>query len=161
MASLLESCADLPRQSFPAGAVLLREGEGSGELYVLVSGSVSIRRRNTEIALVSQPGSLFGEMAILLGRSHTAMVTAASEVEAIYIADGAAFLRSHTEVTYQVAAMLAERLNAATAYLVDLKRQYEGQGEHLGMVGEILEVLIHEQRADFMLGSDREPDPRY
>ena len=36
---------------------------------------------------------------------------------------------------------LANRLNAATTYLVDLKRQFAGYGDHLEMVGEVLETL--------------------
>ena len=49
---------------------------------------------------------------------------------------------------------------APTTYLVDLKRQFEGHGNHLGMVGEILESLIHQQHQDFTLGPECETDPR-
>ena len=55
---------------------------------------------------------------------------------------------------------LAERLDAATTYLVDLKRQFEGHSNHLGMVGEVLESLIHQQHEEFTPGSEREVDPR-
>jgi hypothetical protein len=56
--------------------------------------------------------------------------------------------------------MLAQRLNGATTYLVDLKRQFEGQASHLGMVGEVLETLMHQQGEVFTPGSDRVDDPR-
>jgi hypothetical protein len=59
-----------------------------------------------------------------------------------------------------VGRLLAGRLNAATTYLADLKRQFEHQSNHLGMVGEVLDVLIHQQDEDFSLGSEREADPR-
>ena len=55
---------------------------------------------------------------------------------------------------------LAQRLNAATTYLVDVKRQKEGNGDHLGMVGEVLEALTVQQSRDFTLGPDRADDPR-
>jgi CRP/FNR family transcriptional regulator, cyclic AMP receptor protein len=45
-----------------------------------------------------------------------------------------------------------------TTYLVDLKRQFEDHQNHLGMVDDILETLVHEQRTEFTPGSDREPD---
>ncbi|HXP05554.1 MAG TPA: hypothetical protein VN808_15655, partial [Stellaceae bacterium] len=54
------------------------------------------------------------------------------------------------EIAFFLGKLLAERLNAATTYLVDLKRQLEGQGNHFGMVGEILETLIHHQHEEFM-----------
>jgi hypothetical protein len=54
-------------------------------------------------------------------------------------------------------AVLANRLNAATTYLVDLKRQFAGYGDHLEMVGEVLETLIHQQERDFQPGSARDP----
>ena len=58
------------------------------------------------------------------------------------------------------AKLLAQRLNAATTYLVDLKRQFEGQGNHFGMVGEVLETLIHQQSEEFTSGPEAEADPR-
>jgi hypothetical protein len=51
-------------------------------------------------------------------------------------------------------------LNAATTYLVDLKRQFDGHGNHLGMVGEVLETLIHQQHEEFTSGPEAEADPR-
>ena len=56
--------------------------------------------------------------------------------------DAERFLKSNPEIAFFVGKLLAERLDAATTYLVDLKRQFEGHGNHLGMVGEVLETLI-------------------
>jgi hypothetical protein len=74
--------------------------------------------------------------------------------------DAESFLKSNPEIAFFVGKLLAERLNAATTYLVDLKRQFEGHGNHLGMVGEVLETLIHQQHEDFTLGPEGESDPR-
>ena len=56
-----------------------------------------------------------------------------------------------------MARLLANRLNAATTYLVDLKRQFAGSNDHLGMVGEVLETLIHQQEQDFLPGPSATP----
>ena len=66
---------------------------------------------------------------------------------------------SDPEIALLVARMLAQRLNAATTYLVDLKRQYAGNGNHLDMVSEVLASLLYNQEAEFSPGSDRQPDP--
>ena len=74
--------------------------------------------------------------------------------------DAAIFLRQHPEIAFYLARLLAQRLNAATTYLVDVKRQYEGHGDHLGMVGEVLEALTVQQAREFTPGPDRADDPR-
>jgi CRP-like cAMP-binding protein len=160
MASILDSCAGAPAQEVAQGAVLLSEGDTSGRLFVLAEGCVEVLRGDTQVAVVAEPGSIFGEMSVLLKRPHTATVRAASPVKVFAFENAESFLKSHPEIAYLLSRLLAERLNAATTYLVDLKRQFEGHGNHLGMVGEVLETLIHQQHEDFTQGPESETDPR-
>jgi CRP-like cAMP-binding protein len=74
MTSILDKCAGVPRREFAAGTVLLSEGETSGRLYVLADGSVEVLRGETQVAVIGEPGSVFGEMSVLLNRPHTATV---------------------------------------------------------------------------------------
>ena len=161
MASILDNCVGAARKEFAAGAVLLSEGETSGRLYVLAEGSVEVLRGDTQVAVVGDAGSVFGEMSVLLNQPHTATVRAISPVGVFVFEDAESFLKSNPEIAFFLGKLLAERLNAATTYLVDLKRQFEGQGNHLGMVGEVLETLIHQQHEEFTpCPQDREADPR-
>jgi len=160
MVSMLDKCAGAPRREFAPGTTLLSEGETSGRLYVLAEGSVEVLRGDTLVAVIGEAGAVFGEMSVLLNRPHTATVRAASPVRVFVFDDAESFLKSNPEIAFLLGRLLAERLNAATTYLVDLKRQFEGQGNHLDMVGEVLESLIHQQHEDFTLGPEREADPR-
>lgn len=160
MASILDSCAGAARKEFAPGAVLIAEGDTSGRLFVLAEGCVEVLRGDTQVAVVGEAGSIFGEMSVLLKRPHTATVRAASSVGVFVFEDAESFLKSHPEIAFLLSRLLAERLNAATTYLVDLKRQFEGQGNHLGMVGEVLETLIHQQHEEFTQGPETEADPR-
>jgi len=160
MASILDNCAGVPCERFAPGTVLLSEGETSGRLYVLAEGSVEVLRGDTQVAVIGDAGSVFGEMSVLLNRPHTATVRAASPVGAFVFEDAESFLKSNPEIAFLVGKLLAARLNAATTYLVDLKRQFEGQGDHFGMVGEVLETLIHQQGEEFTSGPESETDPR-
>ena len=160
MTSILDHCAGAEARTFPAGAVLMEEGRRSGLLYVLVDGTVAVLRGDTEVAVVSEPGAVFGEMSCVLGTPHTATVRALTPATLYRFEDAEKFLRSHPEIAFVLVKLLAQRLNAATGYLADLKRQFEGHGNHLGMVGEVLESLMHQQDETFTPGSDREPDPR-
>ena len=158
MPSILDLCQGLPRTRFAPGTVLMAEGGTSHVLYVLVEGQVEILKGDYQINVVADPGAIFGEIAVLLGIPHMATVRALTPVEAHVIADGDAFLQSHPDIAYHLSKLLAQRLHGVTTYLVDLKRQFEDESGHLGMVDEVLEVLVHQQREEFTPGSDRDPD---
>lgn len=157
--SILQSCDPAKKKSVVAGGVLLHEGTRSGYIYVLAEGVVEVLRGETTVAVVSEAGALFGEMSLLLDIPHTATVRAKSDCVVYAYDDAAAFLRSDPQTAFAIARVLAQRLNMATTYLVDLKRQYAGHGNHLGMVSDVLASLVNQQPIKFEPGSDRQPDP--
>jgi CRP-like cAMP-binding protein len=147
------------KRSLPEGAVLLQQGIKSGKLLILAEGRVEVRRGETLVAVIDEPGSIFGEMSALLDVPHTASVVAATAVTVYAFDDANAYLRSDPEISLTVARVLAQRLNTVTTYLVDIKRQYASHSNHLGMVSEVLASLVYQQRTAFTPGSDRQPDP--
>ena len=136
------------------------EGTTSGHLYVLKDGMVEVLRGDTQVATVEEPGALFGEMSVLLNRTHTATVRTMTPCTLYVFDDAASFLRSNPEIAYHVAKLIAGRLNAATSYLADIKQQFEDRTDHLGMVGEVLDTLMHNQEQEFNPGPERATDPR-
>jgi CRP/FNR family cyclic AMP-dependent transcriptional regulator len=157
MRAILNHCGNIPLEHVPGGTVLLGEGQNTGRLYVLALGRIEVLRGETQITILDEPGSLFGEMSVLLGIPHTATARTLGDAKVHVIQNGEAFFSSHPDLSWLVARLLANRLNAATTYLVDLKRQFANQGDHLEMVGEVLETLMHQQERDFRPGSDRDP----
>jgi CRP/FNR family cyclic AMP-dependent transcriptional regulator len=159
--SILEYCAvaKAPRRELAPGTVLLVEGETSGRLYVLVEGTIAVLRGDTVVSVVDEPGAMFGEISALIGEPHTATVRAETAAAVYEFTDAAAFLRSHTDVAFAVAQLLARRLNAATGYLVDVKHQFQDRVDHLGMVGDVLDSIVHHHHVKISPGSDRQPDP--
>jgi CRP/FNR family cyclic AMP-dependent transcriptional regulator len=155
--SILDMCHALPVQTFAPSVVLLAEGERSGLLYVLIDGEVEILKGDFQIAAVSDPGAIFGEISVLLDIPHMATVRAVTPCSAYVVEGGDAFLRSHEEIAYHLSKLLAQRLHGLTTYLVDLKQQFEHHDDHLSMVDDILETLVHQQRHSFTPGSDRDP----
>lgn len=160
MKSLLEVCHGGRLAEYPAGEVLLPEGTTSGHLFVLKEGVVEVLRGDTQVATVGEPGALFGEMSVLLNRPHTATVRTLTPCALYVFDDAASFLRANPEIAYQVARLIAGRLNAATSYLADIKQQFEGRSDHLGMVGEVLDTLMHTHEEEFTPGPERATDPR-
>jgi len=150
---------DTKKIAVAAGTVLLAEGTTSGRIYILAEGALEVARGDTQIAVVSEPGSIFGEMSLLLESAHTATVRAATPALVYEFIDGAEFLKSDPDTALVIARLLAQRLHSATTYLVDLKRQYAGHGTHLEMVGEVLASLINQQPGEFLPGSERQSGP--
>jgi CRP-like cAMP-binding protein len=145
--TMLDSLRGRETRRFEPGDVILREGESSGFLYVLVSGSVEVLKNDVPVALAAQPGVVFGEMAVLLGTAHTATVRAVAASEFLVIDDPRDFLKASPDWCLHICEMLARRLDSLNNYLVDVKRQFEGS-DHLGMVDEVLETLLHRQPRD-------------
>jgi CRP-like cAMP-binding protein len=132
-------------RQYAAGGVVIEQGVQTGELLVLVSGSVEILRDDVRLAKAAEPGEVFGEMAVLLGSPATATVRALEPAVFTVIGEPLAFLIAHPEAGLYVARLLARRLESLNKYLIDVKRQYEGH-DHLGMVDEVLETLMHRTR---------------
>lgn len=160
MQRILDFCADTDRRCLSAGEVVLAEGERTGRLYVLVEGQIEVVKGGTVVASVVEPGAIFGEMSILLDLDHSASVRAAAPSVVYVISDAAAFLRDRPALVFLIAQLLARRLSAATSYLADLKKQYANQGNHLAMVGDVLQRMINLAPAEVAPGSDRQSDPR-
>lgn len=157
MPSILDYCKDLPVLTLNEGDILLKEGSRSNKFFILIDGECEILRGGFQINKVSEPGSMLGEMSILLDNPHMATVKSTKTTNLYEVNDAAGFLKSNTDITYHLAKMLAQRLNGVTSYLVDIKNQFEGSEDHLGMVDEVLESLIYNQDDEpIELGSDRD-----
>jgi CRP/FNR family cyclic AMP-dependent transcriptional regulator len=155
-----EILRNLEVREFEPGGIMVHEGTpSSGELFFLRSGSVEVVKENgVRVATISEPGGVIGEISLLAGVHHTATVQATTTVSCFVATDGLAFLRSCPDAMLAVGQLLAQRLSMATAFLADIKRQYEGAATSLAMLDEVLDSLTHHPAHDASeLGSDR-PD---
>jgi CRP-like cAMP-binding protein len=159
MRAVLRACQGLPTQTFAAGDTVITEGSPAGVLYVLASGAVEVVKANVQITTVTEPGAFLGEMAILLGMPHTATVRALEPATFHVVERPLTFLRTQPDAAFELAQLLARRLHFVNSYLVDLKRQFGESGDHLAMVDEVLESLVHHQEPTAAAGSERCPDP--
>ena len=142
MPDILEYCKGRKAETFKSGAVLIEQGGEERKLFVLVEGQVEVLRKETQVSYVDEPGSLFGEMSVLLDMPYSATVKALSSVKAYVIDDALRFLGSQPEIALEVAALLARRLYYTTSYLVDLQQQAAGRREDLDLVDQILAQLV-------------------
>ena len=157
MPTVLDYCQNLPEKTLAAGETMLGEGGKEGVLYILIEGEVEVLKGDFQVNTVAEPGAIFGEISVLLDMPHTVTVKTLTACRAHVLERASEWLQSHTDISYELARMLAQRLHGITTYLVDLKNQFGDQKDHYGMVHEVIESLIHQQREECTPGSDRDP----
>jgi CRP-like cAMP-binding protein len=160
MRELLALSESLPVRDVEPGHVLVREGERSGALYVLERGALTVTRAGVSIAVISAPGSLVGEVAVLVGGDHSATVTATIPSAVRVADDGVAFLRSSPDITLLVAKQVAQRMQGLVAYVAELKLQ-ESEGPGLDVMDELLARILSWHTESMDDSSEREPDPQH
>ena len=117
-----KSVAALPVVTYQAGETVIAEGSRTGRLLILTKGVVAIVKEDMEIAQVAEPGAVFGELSVLLGKPHTAEVRAL-ETSQFHVANAATLFSQDPIAVLYVAATLAHRLDAANHALIQLKSQ--------------------------------------
>jgi CRP/FNR family transcriptional regulator, cyclic AMP receptor protein len=69
---------------FPAGDVLMTEGESGHEFFVVIDGEVGVTSRGETVAKLG-PGAYVGELALLDPGPRTATVTALRDTQAVLL----------------------------------------------------------------------------
>jgi CRP/FNR family cyclic AMP-dependent transcriptional regulator len=128
-----------PLVTYQAGETVLTAGLRTGRLFILKEGAVEVLKEGVQIAAVTEPGAVFGELSVLLDQPHTADVRAL-EVSQFHVADAATLLRIDPIGLLYVATVLARRLESANQALIGLKRQVQ-TGEPRGMIDRTVEKM--------------------
>ena len=99
---------------FPAGAVIITEGQEGNHMYVVMQGEASISLKNKHLA-TARPGEIVGEMALINADIRSATVTAKTDCVLASIDQGSfdALLRHVPDFSLHVMNVLADRLKVA------------------------------------------------
>jgi CRP/FNR family transcriptional regulator, cyclic AMP receptor protein len=81
---LAQVAAIAEQVSLPEGKVLIREGEPGRDFFVLVEGTVDVRKGKRRIATL-RPGDFVGEIALLTNAPRTATVRTTSPGSALRV----------------------------------------------------------------------------
>lgn len=118
-----KALAALPLATYQAGEAVLTAGSKTGLLLILKKGAVSVIKNGVEVAKVSEPGAVFGEISALLDQPHTADVRA-QEISQFHVADAANLIHDPISLLY-IATLLAHRLNDTNRIVIELKGQLQ------------------------------------
>jgi CRP/FNR family transcriptional regulator, cyclic AMP receptor protein len=99
---------------YPAGRVIVEEGETGGRFFLIVSGTVVVTRRGRRIRRLG-PGDSFGDIALIDGGPRSATVAAETPVSTLSLAiwNFKATLLENPSITYKLLLALCRRLRDA------------------------------------------------
>jgi CRP/FNR family cyclic AMP-dependent transcriptional regulator len=131
--------AAFPFTTYQAGENVFVAGSKTDRLLFLRKGAVAISKEAIEIAKVTEPGAVLGELSALLDQPHTADVRAL-ETSEFHVANADALLAQDPITLLYVAVVLARRLDGANQALIELKRQLQ-TGQPDSEVGKTIEKI--------------------
>jgi voltage-gated potassium channel len=106
---------DFTERTFPAGSVVVHEGEEHGiGFFVVADGEAVASVGGTEVSRLG-PGSHFGEIALISDRVRTATVTAVTDLHCYVMTlwDFRSFVQGDADVAWKLLEQLATMLHRA------------------------------------------------
>ncbi|HTN80209.1 MAG TPA: cyclic nucleotide-binding domain-containing protein [Acidimicrobiales bacterium] len=105
---------------FDEGDNICVQGEPSGRFYLILNGSVAVKRNGRTRATLGR-GDYFGEIALIDGQARTATCTAVTPVRTLAIAqfNFVPLMKEHAGLSHKLLLHLCSRLRAAEALLTD------------------------------------------
>jgi CRP/FNR family transcriptional regulator, cyclic AMP receptor protein len=170
---------------FPAGSIILREGDPGDTCYVMRSGRARITHEHPDGRALTLTnvgtGEIFGELAMFGGDQRSATVEAIDDVEAAAILadDLKRLLKEHPEISVKLLEGLAQKLrdsneriarqsfqkvsSRVAGVLVRLAETERGASVEHPANPEGTEIVIHSTQADLaqLAGSSREATSRF
>src|SRR5215467_12789163 len=104
--------AALPLVTYQAGETVIADGSRTARLLILKKGAVAIIKEDIQIAKVTEPGAVFGELSALLDQPNKVDVRAL-ETSQFHVADAAVVL-TQNPIAAHIAMVLARQVDNAT-----------------------------------------------
>ena len=105
-----------PLQTFPAGRIILKEGDAGVSMYIVMRGRVSVSINKIVVERVG-PGGTFGEMALVDQASRSATAVAETECQLLTIgrSDFLTLVKTKPGFAISLLKTIADRLRTMTA----------------------------------------------
>lgn len=140
--------------SFGDGEILFAEGDTSQDIYVLLQGTLAVYKDDKKLSMISEPESVVGEMAYLLGEKRTATVKAVTAVKAVRIPAEqiSGFLSDFPTLAPKISQTLAQRLHETTKVVHGLKEFCDQLPDAVIMTDKDRKILAWNRAAEQLHG---------
>ena len=107
------------------GKTIIEQGEEGAGFYVLEKGTLEVIKDDVLLAVLMYPGTIFGEMADILGKARTCTVRAKNNAVVTHKTYGSfiEMVTEEPETAVKIIRTLASRLDRTTQKLVDTTRE--------------------------------------
>jgi tetratricopeptide (TPR) repeat protein len=118
----------LKHHDFPAGSVLVREGDPGESLFVLSQGRVKVTTKGPKGATIElaelKEGDFFGEVSLLTGKPRTATITSVEDTEVLELtrSDLAELQARHPRVRLVVKEFYERRVESTVEAMIQAAR---------------------------------------
>jgi CRP-like cAMP-binding protein len=117
----------MSREAVPTGAVIVWQGARDGDLYLIESGQVAVRRRDSsgdeQIVATLGPGDFFGEIAFVTGEARTADVVASAPTTLLRLSRDAYATLSELATAEELGRVGAARMAMNAGATSDARRE--------------------------------------
>jgi CRP-like cAMP-binding protein len=122
---------------YDEGEAVLKEGQGSSVIYILMKGRLGIYKGEVKITELAGSGIVFGEMSSILCKPRTTTVKAEMESECLVFPGGIhSIVRKFPSITLKILLTLAERLESMNAQFSALQAKYQSICKELKQLKE-------------------------
>ncbi len=155
---------------YPRSSIICEENTCGDEMYILNSGSIDVAVNGNKVATIEESGTVFGEMALLLGEKRTATLTAKNNVVISKISRSSLkeMSKEQTSLLKDIACSLAKkhnynivRIESTNQSLVEKNFSEENKNERLNSefdraekdlryLKEKVEEIRLKKKADFL-----------
>ena len=126
--------------TYRAGETVLSAASTTGRLLIRKEGAVTFVKEGVEIAKVTEPGAVFGDLSAWLGQPHTTDVHALEESKFHVVSTAALLMQDPVAVPY-VATVVQRREDSANRAQAELKRQVQDGQLSSKTIDKIEELL--------------------
>ena len=125
MQEIISHFEGLSLTGYKKGDVIYQEGKSGAQVYILKEGSVAVTAFGNEICKLNTPGTILGEVSVLLEADYSATVTAQTDTTFYVIDDLFSLFKEKPEICMKVARLLALRLQNMNMLYGEIKHEIE------------------------------------
>ncbi len=146
-------------KEYKAGAVICRQNQESGDLFILNRGKINVLLDDEEISTIAEPGTVFGEMSLLLNEPRSATLVAQNDsvINVINKASLNALSKQKPDFFLKLVVTLWERLKNNISLISDFEKLNNAKARlELEDLAKELDNLYKSQRVGWLLNLKEE-----
>jgi len=125
MNEILNFCSGESPQIIRDQSYIFEEGAKTGVIVILIEGEIEVIKNGISVAVLSEPGTIIGELSVLQDCPHTATCRAQGDIKVYSFTNGKEFLLSNVNILWLASRDLAKKLQLTTTCLTGFSKDIQ------------------------------------